>query len=258
LISKNHIKDLKALQLKKFRQLNGLYIAEGTKITEEIISTNPEIIVEGFALSSWDGWQRLEFDKSLINLRSRFSEINEKELDQISSLENPNQVLLVLSISENEVDPQELHKGVSLYLDDIRDPGNMGTIIRLADWFGVSQVICSADCVDRQNSKVVQSTMGSFLRVKTPVMSLGELKNTFPDIVILGAVLDGENLYSKDNYPNGLLIVIGNESNGISPDNLKLLDGGITIPKHGSSGAESLNAAISTGIILGRIVGEKL
>ena len=244
MVSKNTIKFIKSLRLKKFRQKYNKFIVEGDKMLREILLQDELKIDSLFAVGSWietnDTFFQLPVDKVF--------NISLTELKQISALKTPNQVLAIIEIPPSTLCERNLKNNINLYLDDIQDPGNLGTILRIADWFGIPQVICSKGTVDIYNEKVIQSTMGAFLRVKTPVLELEELKNNFPAIPVYGALMDGENIFSTTFPKNGIL-VIGNEGKGISLDNQKLLTHKITIPKTDSSGAESLNAAVATGII---------
>jgi TrmH family RNA methyltransferase len=173
------------------------------------------------------------------------TEVNESELKKISTLTTPNQVLMVVKQPSFELDFQAIRSDLSLYLDGIQDPGNMGTILRIADWFGIPYIFCSDTCVDIFNPKVVQATMGAFLRIKSKEIDLKELiEATTP---VYGALLEGENLFQTERSKHGI-IVIGNEGRGISDEVRALINRPILIPPHGV-GAESLNAAVATGII---------
>lgn len=174
--------------------------------------------------------------------------ISSGELERISTLKTPNQVLAILDIPSYEIDSVLIKTEINLFLDDIQDPGNLGTILRIADWFGIRQVICSPGTVDVYNPKVIQSTMGAFLRVNTPVATLESIINANDHMPVFGAVMDGENIFKIDRKNEGL-IVIGNEGKGISPENYPFLTKKISIPATAQSGAESLNAAVATGII---------
>jgi TrmH family RNA methyltransferase len=241
MISKNQIKHIKALHLKKFRDEQECFIAEGVKVVDEIVLHRPELINEVFATSEYYKRNKTAFEKKDIV----FYEISEEELGRISMQNNPNQALAVCSYFEEEKSELDLRKNFSFYLDDIRDPGNLGTILRIADWFGVKEVFCSPNSTDIYNPKSIQAAMGAFLRVKVNYVDLNELLNgKFP---VYGAVLNGKNIYSE-KLRNGL-ILIGNEANGITPQNLKSITDPITIPSHSNNQTESLNAAMATSII---------
>jgi len=173
---------------------------------------------------------------------------DEFELKKISNLSTPNQVLAVVRQNHTHLRPDELQESLVLFLDGIQDPGNMGTILRIADWFGIPSVICSPMCVDVYNPKVIQATMGAIFRIKTVEMDFGELVFKFPQLTFYGAVLDGQNIFQMELPQHGV-IVIGNESSGISASIQEQLDYQISIPSGKNGGAESLNAAVATGII---------
>lgn len=241
MISINKIKYVQSLHTKKFRQKYDNFIAEGDKICYEIIKSEKLNIEAIFALPQW-------MEKHATELRpfqSILTEVNESELKKISTLTTPNQVLMVVKQSSFELDLQTIRSDLSLYLDGIQDPGNMGTILRIADWFGIRFVFCSDTCVDIFNPKVVQATMGAFLRIQSKEIELRELiEATTP---VYGALLEGENLFQTERSNHGI-IVIGNEGRGISEEVRALINRPILIPPHGE-GAESLNAAVATGII---------
>ena len=169
-------------------------------------------------------------------------------MEQISALTTPNQVIGIFEIPAIKLNPESLKEELVLALDDIRDPGNLGTIIRIADWFGIKNILCSESCVDLFNPKVVQATMGSISRVNVCFGDLDrvlvKLKAYMP---VYGSVLEGKDIYSLELSANGV-ILIGNESNGVSDSLLKLVSHEISIPNF-SSGADSLNAAIATAVI---------
>jgi TrmH family RNA methyltransferase len=243
MLSKNQIKEIQSLQLKKFRDAKKLFIAEGVKTVSEIIERQPILLQEIFATADF-------IESNKINLRRlnlRFSEITEAELKKISLQSTPNNVLAICSYLNADPGVYNFDSNFSFFLDDVRDPGNLGTIVRLADWFGITTIFCSPNSCDFYNPKVIQSTMGAFLRVKLIYIDLPGLIAQHKIKRIYGAVLNGKNIY-KENLENGL-IVIGNEANGISDDNLKLINNLITIPSDKSNGTESLNAAIASSII---------
>jgi TrmH family RNA methyltransferase len=175
--------------------------------------------------------------------------ITEFELQKISLLHTPNKVIAVFNKKEAEV--LNVNKTISLMLDNIQDPGNMGTIIRIADWFSIKNIICSTNCADAYNAKVVQSSMGSLGRVNIMYTDLKNFVNNNRDIPVFAATLAGKSI-STFNKLNEGFILIGNESKGVNEELLQLASGQITIPKFGE--AESLNAAVATGIILSHIV----
>lgn len=250
MISKNQIKFVKSLKQKKFILENKLFIAEGTKIVPELLNSN---IVVKQVYGSSDFFRKVVIDKDV----ERF-EIKANELERISSLTNPNEVLAVCEVPRRNFKEDAFKDKLTLVLDDIKDPGNLGTIIRIADWFGIESIICSEETAYAFNPKVVQATMGSIARVELHYKNLNDFfsSESFPkgDMQTFGALLDGENIYSKKLPANGF-IVMGNESNGISEVLLPHISDKILIPsyshiKAASGGeAESLNAAIATSII---------
>jgi TrmH family RNA methyltransferase len=186
----------------------------------------------------------------LLNVTSpAIVEVEKEELERLSSLSTPNQALAVFA--KPFFPPPVYPNAITLLLDSIQDPGNLGTIVRIADWFGIRQVVCSGDSADLFNSKVVQSTMGSISRVQVLYEELHTLIRSYPDIPVFAAALEGESPYGMARIREGM-IVIGNESKGIRAELLSQIRHHITIP--GSGQAESLNAAVATGIILSHIV----
>jgi TrmH family RNA methyltransferase len=242
MLSKNQIRELQALQLKKNRDQKKHFIAEGVKTVSEIIQHRPGIIqsvygTENFIAQNIDRFQKLKFF---------FTTVSEDELKKISVQSSPNQVLAVCQYFD-ESKPSPFDGSTSLYLDDIRDPGNFGTMLRLASWFGMRQVYCSPSSCDLYNPKVIQSTMGAFLRVGVSYCSLKSLIDEV-QVPVYGAVLNGDNLY--DSPLKKGIIVIGNEANGISEENLSLLSNPITIPGALKNETESLNAAVAASVIV--------
>lgn len=251
MLGKAKAKYIQSLGQKKHRDEEGLFIAEGPKIVTDLLQSAPGYIKDVYAVKEW-----LKENKDHPQ-RKIFTEIDDDELEKLSQLKTPNQVVAVVKKFAFEKDIAVKGK-ISLVLDTIQDPGNLGTIIRIADWFGVSQVICSNDCADVYNPKVVQATMGSIGRVKVFYTDLKEwLKQQ--DVRIYAAMLEGKDV-SKMNVLSEGLIIIGNESKGISEEILVLVNEKITIPKKaglndsvGQGKAESLNAAVAVGIILSRL-----
>ena len=235
-ISKSQIKYIKSLQSKKYRQKYNKFIVEGAKLVSELISFRSEwiewiVIQEGVTIS---------FDRLLV--------ANQIEFRHISSHSTPSGVLAVVEIPPNELNEIALSNKLNIYLDKVMDPGNMGTIIRTAEWFGIPQVICSPGCVDPFNPKVIQGTMGSILRVPIVQINLNEIPN-IEKYQLLIASLDGEDITKVKIEPKGIIIV-GNESNGISKILYNLPHRKINIPAHPSNQGESLNVGIATGLIV--------
>lgn len=243
MISKNQIKHIQSLHAKKNREEEGLFIVEGIKLVTEFINHQKFEIKEVFATIDFINNHKNELENHSIS----FTEITSDELKKISHLTSPNQVLAVVKTTEQELDANLLNHSTSLFLDDIRDPGNLGTIIRIADWFGIKQVICSPNCTELYNPKTLQASMGAVLRVNVISMNFEELITKIKGLPIYGAVLEGDNIYTT-SLKHGLL-VIGNEANGISKEVLKHISNKITIPAATSNGSESLNAANACAII---------
>jgi len=235
MVSKNQIKLISSLQQKKFRFANQLFIAEGVKVIQELLKSN-------FTLDHLYCTEPLFEEVG----NSNKTIISESDLKKISALSTPNNCLAVFKMPS--VKPI-IEQGLIIALDDIRDPGNLGTILRLCDWFGISQVICSEQTVDIYNPKVVQATMGSIARVNVSYLDLNLFlqKTTLP---IFGTFMNGSTIY-KEILPNEAVIVMGNEANGISESIEKIIKNRLTIPRFGDlQQTESLNVATATAIIL--------
>lgn len=233
-LSKSIISKIKSLGVKKYRDRYKLFVAEGVKLVSEI-QLSALKIDSIYAIKSWIA----------ANPEIPAVEVNAKELSRLSSLKTPNQVICVVEIPQYTVDLENL-RGLSLALDNISDPGNMGTIIRTADWFGIENIFCSEDSADAFNPKVVQASMGSISRVKIHYVQLKSLlQSCASKYPIYGMVMDGKSIY-EEPFKGDALLVIGNESQGISADVGSLLTKKISIPSFGS--AESLNAAIAAAI----------
>jgi len=238
MLSRNEHKYIQSLCQKKQRHAEGLFIAEGIKLVDELLKSVYRI-KKIYALADWAA--QYTGPATVVT-------VTETELQKISSLQTPNQVLAVVEQKEAATAPV-FNNRLTLVLDGIQDPGNLGTIIRIADWFGITQVIASEDTVELYNPKVIQSTMGSFVRVTVWYQSLQGLLQT-STIPVYGALLNGKNMHGEPPVTEGIL-VIGNESKGISKDLLPFITHPITIPRLG--GAESLNAAVATGIIVSHL-----
>jgi RNA methyltransferase, TrmH family len=247
MLSKNKAKYVRSLHLKKNRESEGLFIAEGKKIVSEILAAKGPV-TELYATHEF-----LEANEQHLEGEFEIVPISHTELKTISGLKEPDDALAVCSIKENEIDYSKFGKQLILYLDSIRDPGNFGTIIRVCDWFGITQVICSMDSVDLYNPKTIQATMGSFLRVNIIYQELEIITQHLSEhkiqLPVYGAYMEGENIFEMKQFAPGIL-VIGNEARGISESVEKLIDRKISIPRISSNGPESLNAGIATSIIL--------
>ena len=235
-LSKNQYKLITSLQQKKYRQKHQLFVAEGIKVVNELLESTLTLekifVVEGYEVGN------IEANKVVV--------ISESELKRISSLKTPNKLLALFKIPDSLLAIKECF---SIALDAVNDPGNLGTIIRLCDWFGVTQLLCSKNTVDCYNQKVIQSTMGSITRVAISYIDLAAfIKNT--ELPVFSADMDGENIYTADLPKNGVL-VMGNEANGISSEINNLVKNKVTIPRFGKTQkTESLNVATATAILL--------
>jgi TrmH family RNA methyltransferase len=243
MLVKSRVKYIQSLGQKKGRDDEGVFIAEGPKIISELLSSPACTIQAIYAVKEWIDQQPQPLHGIEV------MEVSEDELGKISQLITPNQVIAI--IKKFAIPAIHTKNTISLVLDTIQDPGNLGTIIRTADWFGFTQVICSTGCADLYNPKVVQATMGSIARVKLLYTDLLSWLATQQDIRIYGAALDGMDVSSLQGLTEGI-IVIGNESKGISEEIMNLVQEKITIK--GKGNAESLNAAVATGIILSKLV----
>ena len=247
-ISNAQLKLLQSLKLKKFRQKYGKYVVEGPKMVDELISNKSNSVHTVYTTPSYkDKLLAKRYIGSIV-------EINDKDLKKVSALKTPNQVIAVAELPDLENVPSLSVEKVSLYLDRIQDPGNLGTIIRIADWFGIKHVVCAPGTVDVYSSKVIQSTMGAIYRVEVSYVDYQKLMEKNGSLKSFGAVLDsGQSIYDLGEDVPGLL-VIGNESQGISPALKSQLDHQISIPRIETRGAESLNAAVACGIICGQLI----
>jgi len=242
MLSKNQIKSLRALQRKKERLNTGFYVVEGKKIVHEIIGSTDDW-VELYATKSW-----LEQYPEYAKLDNVF-EITDKDLAQVSSFKTPNEVMLLLK-QKAEVDFLEVHfTDIVLALDGIKDPGNMGTIIRLADWFGVGHILCTTDSVDQYNPKVVQSAMGSIRRVNLHYGDLANMLSQLDSHKIYACDLNGSSIYDT-SFKEKAILIMGSESHGISNEVRRIVDHIITIPSVSNTGIDSLNVASATAISL--------
>lgn len=243
MISKNKIKYIKSLELKKNRNKEGKFVAEGHKVVDDLLELQPASLI--VATEEWLEGRVLAPETEVVC-------VDEEELRKVSFLQHPQQVLAVFDQSEDrEFSPDKVDTSLlNLALDGVQDPGNLGTIIRIADWFGIEHIYCTADTADVYNPKVVQATMGSIARVKVQYGDLRALFDNLPaDVPVYGTLLDGENLYSQ-HLDNRGFIVMGNEGKGISPELIQRVNRRLLIPNFppGRATADSLNVAIATAI----------
>ena len=236
MISKNQLKYIRQLEQKKYRRREGCFVAEGTKVVGDLLQRyRPEAV---FATADW---------QAPAGITPQL--VTDDELRRISFLQHPQQVLALFPLPSVNSLPSSVNSELSLALDGVQDPGNLGTIIRIADWFGISTIICSEDTVDAWNPKVVQATMGSIARVNIIYINLPEFLDSLPaDFPVYGTFLDGDNIYTQELTREGL-IIMGNEGNGISDAVRAKVNRRLLIPDfHQGETADSLNVAIATAI----------
>ena len=243
MINKTHTKYIQSLHHKKFRDEYGVFIAEGPKVVLELLDSREFVCKQLIALESW----LLQNENNLaVHGGIEIFSVKDFELEKISMLTTAHSVLAIFEQNKAQA-PADIKQKLTLVLDNIQDPGNIGTIIRTADWFGVDNIICSQGCADRYNPKVVQSTMGSLARVNVFYTDITDWLQQNTTVKKYAAALDGKNINTLKNTAEGI-VIIGNEGRGISESVMELVNEKITIPKIGE--AESLNAAVATGIIL--------
>ncbi len=235
MISKNQQKYIRQLEQKKYRKREGCFVAEGTKVVGDLLKRYQPLAL--YATESWDAPKGVGYTL-----------VSEEELQRVSFQQHPQQVLAIFPIPQ-PTDPVSLRESLTLALDGVQDPGNLGTIIRIADWFGIDTIICSEETADAWNPKVIQATMGSIARVNVIYTNLLELLDTLPsDYPVYGTFLDGENIYTQTLSGEGL-IIMGNEGNGISDAVRAKVNRRLLIPDfHQGDTADSLNVAIATAI----------
>jgi len=242
-ISKAQIKFIKSLQIKKFRQEHGQFIVQGKKNILELIDSNYSI-KQVYATDT--------FYSELLTTNVPIETISQKELEQISSFQSNKTALAIVDIPPN--DYIEANNDWVIVLDQVKDPGNLGTIIRIADWYGVSKLVCSPDCVDSYNPKVINASMGSFCRVKTYYTALEPYLAKQKE-AIFGALLEGKPIYTSIKPTSGYLLM-GSESHGIAETLKKHINHQVSIPRLGK--AESLNVAVATAILCDNLLSSTL
>ncbi|KLT65688.1 RNA methyltransferase [Pedobacter sp. BMA] len=244
MLSKSQISFIKSLHQKKYRKEHGLFLVEGIKSIKEFIQSSYQIHSIFYNSEQANLLPKLPANINLF-------EVNNAELGKISTLQTPQGFLAVIHTRENkELSLQQLKNRFTLVLDGVQDPGNMGTIIRTADWFGFKNIVCSEDCVEVFNPKTVQATMGSLARVEIYIENLSNFLDR-SQIPVFGALLNGESIYQID-WGNEGLVILGNEGKGISPEIIKKINKPVTIPRFGE--AESLNVAVSAAIFCSELV----
>lgn len=240
-LSKNRIKYIHSLELKKNRKADKVFLAEGPKLVGDLLGHFPCQFL--LATSEWLSKHRHLSVEDV-------TEVSEEELSRASLLKAPQQVLAVFRQPDEELDTSVIDRSLCLALDDVQDPGNLGTIIRLADWFGIEHIFCSPNTVDAYSPKTVQATMGGIARVKLHYTPLPELICSLKDIPVYGTFLDGKNMYEQPLSTHGL-IVMGNEGNGIGKEVETLVNRKLYIPNYPAcrETSESLNVAIATAVV---------
>lgn len=247
MLIKSKIKYIQTLSQKKVRDEAGLFMAEGPKIINELLTAGNTPLESLYYLPEWAE----QYGSLLDSLTgSDITEVSVQEMERISTLSSPSSVLGVFKKPQFPSNWQPEGK-IGLILDAIQDPGNIGTIIRSADWFGVSYIICHGDCADAFNPKVVQSTMGSLTRIRMIYGNALDFLQQHPSVPVYAALLEGNSIYKMEKLKEGI-IMIGNESKGLRPELLAGKFTPITIP--GKGGAESLNAAVATSVILSHLI----
>ncbi len=239
MVSKNQKKLIRSLKQKKYRKQHGLFVVEGVKVINEILNTH-FVLQKLFVLAA---------NAHLYSAveKSKWQIVSAAELSQLSFLTTPQKAIAVFEIPK--VNAEIKSSGLQVVLDNIKDPGNLGTIIRLCDWFGVEKLICSRETVDCYNPKVVQATMGSLTRVVVVYTDIEQYIKT-SELNVFGTFMDGENIYQAKLPQEGVLLM-GNEANGISSEIEKLVEHRIAIPRFGAiQKAESLNVATAAAIAL--------
>lgn len=236
MISKNQIKLIRQLEQKKFRRREGLFVAEGPKVVGDLMKQSQPVSV--FATASYVPPMPVEVQR-----------ISDDELQRISFLQHPQQVVALFPLPAPTAIATESNK-LMIALDGVQDPGNLGTIIRLADWFGIESIVCSEETADAWNPKVVQATMGSIARVRVSYTNLPEWLDKLPqDFPVYGTLLDGDNIYEQPLTGHGL-IIMGNEGNGLTEKVRRRVNRRLLIPSYRTDDtAESLNVAIATAIV---------
>ncbi len=240
MLSKNKIKYIRSLELKKNRKEAQAFLAEGHKLVGDLLGHFPCLLI--VATSRWlQNHAEIQAEEII--------EVTEEELARASLLKAPQEVLGVFKQPQYLFNPNIAKEQLCLALDDVQDPGNLGTIVRIADWFGIKYIFCSTGTADIYNPKTVQATMGAIARVKLHYCNLSEVLGSLTDIPVFGTFLDGENIYTQELSNHGI-IVMGNEGKGISPNVSRFVNSKLLIPNfpQGCETSESLNVAVATAI----------
>lgn len=240
-LSKNRIKYIHSLDLKKKRKEENVFLAEGPKLVGDLLGHFHCRFLIG--THEWIASQKHLAAEDI-------TEVTEEELSHASLQKAPQQVLAVFDQPQTSIDPMVVQRSLCLALDDVQDPGNLGTIVRLADWFGIEDIFCSPNSADIYNPKAIQATMGGIARVRVHYTPLPELLQSLKDVPVFGTFLDGENIYGQLLSDHGL-IIMGNEGKGISREVERLVNRKLYIPNYPANRAtsESLNVAIATAVV---------
>lgn len=245
MLTNNKIKLIKSLDQKKARKDSGCFVIEGEKMVRELLDSNFDV-VELFAVQTY-----VDSLPTILKKKFEISVVSEKDLERISHLKTPNKAIALAKLPD-EQQPQGLPHGLNIALENVQDPGNLGTIIRTSAWFGIKNIFCSSETVDAFNPKVIQSTMGAIFKVNVRYCDLYNLARSAKkcNTQLFGTRLDGENMYETD-LPTDAIIFMGNESKGMSHELSALMDKNIKIPSYApaSSDMESLNVSIATAVV---------
>lgn len=245
-MTKNQLKLINSLKIKKYRNKENLFFCEGVKIFETLVNSD-FVIKEIFAVSDF-------IDQNFHAKKYNYTEVSKAELKKISELSTPQKVFTLVEIPKKNIENINFEGKLTLILDNIQDPGNLGTIIRVADWFEIKNIVCSLNTVDVYNPKVVQATMGSIFSVNIFYTDLVEFLKNNSEAKIYGTFMNGQNIYKQDLSSTGF-IVMGNEANGISSELEKFITTKLSIPTFNQTkAAESLNVAVATAIICSEFV----
>ena len=247
MLSKNQIKLISSLQKKKYRDIHQLFVAEGDKLVMDLLYSK---VKANYVIYTKD-WQNQHTLEQFDNIENKI-ETDLLQMKKISNLKTPSSVIAIFRIPKYDISKEIIKNSLSIILDDVQDPGNLGTIIRIADWYGIKNIFCSTNTVDLYNPKVVQSTMGAVARVNVTYSSLEQLLSEYQsfDFPFYGTTLDGDNIYNSKLVNKGF-IIMGNEGKGISENIKEMLTHRLFIPNYPADieTSESLNVSVATAII---------
>lgn len=253
MITKNDIKLIQSLKQTKYRKENKMFIVEGNKLVDELLAS--DFKTENILIT--EAW--LEKFPEMASRLPHYDIISQKQMEQVSSMVTPPGIIATAHTPSYTINPEDAENEFIIALDGINDPGNLGTIIRTADWFGINKIVCSQDCADAWQAKTIQSTMGSIFRIKVMETDLREfllkthVRTSQHETPIYGALMEGENIFTKKIEKKNGVIIIGSESHGIRKDVLPLVTSPIHIPRGNGSKTESLNASVAAAIIISAV-----